>query len=152
MHRCLLEPWKTREKSNTIGLAMVGVIFSRFRHQRQWVLPLLQPWTQLDDGSLSNADKGRRKGTTEEEQNGFFFLFSQRPNIYIYIYIYMKRSFSLSSLLSKIKKGRCEERIIISFFPFDGAETRKKKVKTPLSLSLSLSFIFLFFLFPLSVS
>ena len=60
----------------------------------------------------------------------------------------MKRSFSLSSLLPKIKKGRCEERIIISFFPFDGTKTRKKKVKTPLSLSLSLSLSLLFFFFP----
>ena len=60
----------------------------------------------------------------------------------------MKRSFSLSSLLPKIKKGRCEERSIISFFPFDGTKTRKKKVKTPLSLSLSLSLLFIFFPFP----
>lgn len=127
MHRCQSEPWEMKGKSNAMGLAMVRMISSRFRHQQQWVFPLLQPWTQLDDESLSNINKRERKRATKEEQNiSFSSSHNGKKN--------MKRIFHSSSLLPKIKMGRCKERSFISL-SFWRCQKQGRRRWNPLSLS-----------------
>ena len=120
-------------KSSTTGLAVVEGILLQFWHQRRWVLPLLQPWTQFDDGTFPNTDKREKKRnnrggtrwvflsflTTQKNtctNEGKFFFFSPSP-------------------LCRWKSRREDvEEEVLSLFPFWWCQNKVEEGKTPLSL------------------
>ena len=124
-------------KSSTTGLAVVEGILLQFWHQRRWVLPLLQPWTQFDDGTFPNTDKREKKRNNRGGTRWVFlsFLTTQKNTC-----TNEGKFFFFPLLLSVAEnlEGKMWRKKFYLYFLFDGAKTRWKKVRP-----LSLSFIFL---------
>ena len=131
-----------------MSLATVRVTSSQFWHQQQWVLPLLQPWTKLDDEILSNThthtQKERKRATKEEQNISSFFLTTAKIYIYmcVCVCVCVKRRFFFLLLCCQKSRREDAKREVLSLFPFWWCWKQGKR-------SWNSLFLYLFYFFPL---